>query len=82
MLSFYARLVAVLLCLFVGFSQAAPKKTDAQIKEQKTALKKLESDLAKKRKEIAQLENEERKSPSSRTRKRACSTRFRFWTRT
>ena len=60
MLSFYARLVAVLLCLFVGLSQAAPKKTDAQIKEQKTALKKLESDLAKKRKEIAQLENEEK----------------------
>ena len=60
MLSFPARLAAWLLCLFVGISLGAPKKTDAQIKEQKTALKKLESDLAKKRKEIAQLENEEK----------------------
>ena len=55
MLSFPARLAALLLCLFVGISLGAPKKTDAQIKEQKTALEKLESDLAKKRKEIAQL---------------------------
>ena len=55
-----ARLVALMLCLLVGVSMGAPKKTDAQIKEQKTALKKLESDLAKKRKEIAQLENEEK----------------------
>ena len=54
------RLATLLLCLFVGMAFAAPKKTDAQIKEQKTALKKLESDLAKKRKEIAQLENEEK----------------------
>lgn len=54
------RLLAVVLCCFVGVSVGAPKKTDAQIKEQKTALKKLETDLAKKRKEIAQLENEEK----------------------
>lgn len=54
------RLLAFVLCLFVGLSVAAPKKTDAQIKEQKTALKKLENDLAKKRKELAQLENEEK----------------------
>ena len=60
MLSFPARLAALMLCLLVGISLGAPKKTDAQIKEQKTALKKLESDLAKKRKEIAQLENEEK----------------------
>ena len=49
------RLIALLLCFVVGLGFAAPKKTDAQIKEQKTALKKLESDLAKKRKELAQL---------------------------
>lgn len=54
------RLFVILLSLFLGLSVAAPKKTDAQIKEQKTALKKLESDLAKKRKELAQLENEEK----------------------
>jgi len=35
-------------------------KTDAQINEQKNALKKLESDLAKKRQELAMLETEER----------------------
>lgn len=54
------RLVAVLLCFLVGIGFSAPKKTDAQIKEQKTALKKLENDLAKKRKELLQLENEEK----------------------
>ena len=54
------RLIALFLCFVVGFGFAAPKKTDAQIKEQKTALKKLESDLAKKRKELAQLETEEK----------------------
>lgn len=54
------RLFALLLCFVVGLGFAAPKKTDAQIKEQKTALKKLESDLAKKRKELAQLETEEK----------------------
>lgn len=54
------RLIALLLCFAVGLGFAAPKKTDAQIKEQKTALKKLESDLAKKRKELAQLETEEK----------------------
>ena len=54
------RLIVALLCLFVGVSLAAPKKTDAQIKEQRTALKKLESDLAKKREELAQLETEEK----------------------
>lgn len=54
------RLIALLLCFVVGLGFAAPKKTDAQIKEQKTALKKLESDLAKKRKELAQLETEEK----------------------
>ena len=36
------------------------KKTDAQISEQKNALKKLESDLAKKRQELALLETEEK----------------------
>ena len=35
-------------------------KTDAQIDEQKNALKKLESDLAKKRQELTMLETEER----------------------
>ena len=54
------RLIALLLCFVVGLGFAVPKKTDAQIKEQKTALKKLESDLAKKRKELAQLETEEK----------------------
>ncbi len=57
---FSVRLLSLLLILFVGLSYAAPKKTDAQIKEQKTALKKLENDLAKKRKELAQIENEEK----------------------
>ena len=41
-------------------SYAAPKKTDAQIDEQKNALKKLEVDLAKKREELAVLETEEK----------------------
>ncbi len=54
------RLLTLILCLLVGLSFGAPKKTDAQIKEQKTALKKLETDLAKKRKELAQIENEEK----------------------
>ena len=54
------RLIVALLCLLVGVSLAAPKKTDAQIKEQRTALKKLESDLAKKREELALLETEEK----------------------
>lgn len=54
------RLFAILLCLLVGLVSAAPKKTDAQIKEQKQALKKLENDLAKKRKELAMLESEEK----------------------
>ena len=39
------RLLVALLCFLVGLSVAAPKKTEAQIKEQKNALKKLESDL-------------------------------------
>ena len=39
---------------------AATRKTDAQISEQKNALKKLESDLAKKRQELALLETEEK----------------------
>jgi septal ring factor EnvC (AmiA/AmiB activator) len=39
---------------------SATKKTDAQINEQKNALKKLESDLAKKRQELALLETEEK----------------------
>ena len=58
------RLTAALFCLLVavavGTANAAPKKTDAQIKEQRTALKKLESDLAKKREELALLETEEK----------------------
>jgi cell division protein FtsB len=49
------RIFVILLCVFLGFSAAAPKKTDAQIKEQRTALKKLESDLAKKREELLLL---------------------------
>lgn len=53
------RLFTILLCLLVGFAFSAPK-TDAQIKEQKQALKKLESDLAKKRRELAMLESEEK----------------------
>lgn len=54
------RLLVVFLCLLVGLAGAAPKKTDAQIKEQRTALKKLESDLAKKREELVLLETEEK----------------------
>lgn len=54
------RLLILLISLFVSVSLSAPKKTDVQIKEQKNALKKLESDLAQKRKELAQLENEEK----------------------
>ena len=54
------RLLVALLCLFVGLSVAAPKKTEAQIREQKNALKKLESDLAKKREELVLLETEEK----------------------
>ena len=54
------RLFTILLCLLVSLPLAAPKKTDAQIKEQKQALKKLENDLAKKRKELAMLESEEK----------------------
>ena len=54
------RLLVVFLCLRVGLAGAAPKKTDAQIKEQRNALKKLESDLAKKREELVLLETEEK----------------------
>ena len=54
------RILSIILCLLVGLSFGAPKKTDAQIKEQRTALKKLETDLAKKRKELALLETEEK----------------------
>ena len=54
------RLLVARLCLFVGLSVAAPKKTEAQIREQKNALKKLESDLAKKREELVLLETEEK----------------------
>lgn len=54
------RLFVLLLCVFLGVSAAAPKKTDAQIKEQRNALKKLESDLAKKREELQLLETEEK----------------------
>ena len=54
------RLFTILLCLLVCFPLAAPKKTDAQIKEQRQALKKLEGDLAKKRQELAMLESEEK----------------------
>lgn len=54
------RLLVVFLCLLVGLAGAAPKKTDAQIKEQRSALKKLESDLAKKREELVLLETEEK----------------------
>ena len=54
------RLIVALFCLLVGVTLAAPKKTDAQIKEQRTALKKLETDLAKKREELALIETEEK----------------------
>ena len=54
------RILSIILCLLIGLSFGAPKKTDAQIKEQRTALKKLETDLAKKRKELALLETEEK----------------------
>jgi len=54
------RLLVSLLCLLVGISFSAPKKTDAQIREQRSALKKLESDLAKKREELIILETEEK----------------------
>lgn len=53
------RLFAVILCFLVCASFGA-QMTDAQIKEQKLALKKLEGDLAKKRRELAMLENEEK----------------------
>ncbi|MCF0215649.1 MAG: peptidoglycan DD-metalloendopeptidase family protein [Fibrobacteraceae bacterium] len=54
------RILALILCLLVGVGFGAPKKTSVQLSEQKTALKKLESDLAKKRKELALLETEEK----------------------
>ena len=58
------RLVSLLVpCLLLSFAVlawGAPQKTDAQIDEQKTALKKLEVDLAKKREELAVLETEEK----------------------
>ncbi|WP_298771412.1 peptidoglycan DD-metalloendopeptidase family protein [uncultured Fibrobacter sp.] len=41
-------------------TKSVTRKTDAQISEQKNALKKLESDLAKKRQELALLETEEK----------------------
>ena len=41
-------------------SKSVTRKTDAQIDEQKNALRKLESDLAKKRQELALLETEEK----------------------
>ena len=55
-LSFFFAVVALATVSAV----AAPKKTDAQIDEQKNALKKLEVDLAKKREELAVLETEEK----------------------
>lgn len=66
------RLFILLLCLIAGLGFCAPKplpkinvkqatqKTDAQIKEQKDALKKLETDLAKRRQELSLLETEEK----------------------
>ena len=54
------RLFLLILVFAVGAALAAPKKTDAQIDEQKNALKKLEVDLAKKREELAVLETEEK----------------------
>ena len=56
----FVALLCLLVGVAVGLADAAPKKTDAQIKEQRTALKKLESDLAKKREELALLETEEK----------------------
>ena len=53
-------LVSFLLFSFAVLAWGAPQKTDAQIDEQKTALKKLEVDLAKKREELAVLETEEK----------------------
>ena len=53
-------LVFAVVALAAVSVSAAPKKTDAQIDEQKTALKKLEVDLAKKREELAVLETEEK----------------------
>lgn len=53
-------LVPYLLLSFAVLAWGAPQKTDAQIDEQKTALKKLEVDLAKKREELAVLETEEK----------------------
>lgn len=54
------RLVAFLFLAIAVTVWGAPKKTDAQIDEQKNALKKLEVDLAKKREELAVLETEEK----------------------
>jgi septal ring factor EnvC (AmiA/AmiB activator) len=53
-------LVPFLFFSFAVIAWGAPQKTDAQIDEQKTALKKLEVDLAKKREELAVLETEEK----------------------
>ena len=53
-------LVSCVLFSFAVLAWGAPQKTDAQIDEQKTALKKLEVDLAKKREELAVLETEEK----------------------
>ena len=57
--SFLSFVLAVVALATVS-AVAAPKKTDAQIDEQKNALKKLEVDLAKKREELAVLETEEK----------------------
>ena len=54
------RLIAFLFFALSIAVWGAPKKTDVQIDEQKTALKKLEADLAKKREELALLETEEK----------------------
>jgi len=54
------RLFFFLFFAFAMMSFGAPKKTDAQIDEQKIALKKLEEDLEKKREELAVLETEEK----------------------
>ena len=56
----FSLLFPCLMFAFAVLAWGAPKKTDAQIDEQKTALKKLEVDLAKKREELAVLETEEK----------------------
>lgn len=54
------RLLLLLLCTFLSIGNATSLKTDAQIREQRKALKELERDLGKKREQLMLLETEEK----------------------